>query len=74
MTSAAVNPAERRRSKPRGAGVVVCEICEGREDTEGICDSGAEAFSVESFIVEAWLASVARSDSESAMSPMEQWM
>lgn len=69
VTSDAVKPALRRRSKPRGAGVVVGG---GGEVRVGIDGRGV------SFCfwrrVEDISDSAERSAAESAMSPIEQWM
>jgi len=79
VTSAAVKPAERRRSKPRGAGVVcgggwTCPDGNRGERSLVSVEGRAFCFFCWRRIVDETLASLARSVSESAMSPIEQWI
>jgi hypothetical protein len=69
VTSDAVKPALRSRSKPRGAGVVVGGGGEGCVIEEGWRGESCFWRSVEDR-----LDSAERSVSERAMSPIEQWM
>lgn len=62
--SVGVKPAERRRSKPRGAGVVVVVVCRASLGESGPLGS----------VLLARAASAASSAAERTTSPIEQWM